>query len=324
MLNNEAVVVLPAVRHGAVRDAGLRRWLGRGDYGCTEEPLEVLDRVAAALELDAPVEGRGALRLWGQTGERAAVWMAAADPVYLEARLDHLCLHRVTPQEIPSNQLGQLFDELQAELGDDDALGFIQLGHHGYLRARTPMPTAVLSSAALHAREPSPWMPTGEDARRYHRLHSEIQMALHLARDNRDREDQGLRPINALWLWGGGVAPEANPRPLPVLFAEDALLRGYWHTARGSVFDWPGGIADCAEVAPTGFVAVAPFVLRQAAEGPDALSAHLTELRTLLSDGGFQSLQLLFADGVTIRLRRRHAFRFWRGAPASLEQAVTS
>ena len=77
MRNNEAVVVLPAVRHGAVRDAGLRRWLGRGDVECTEEPLEALDRVVAALDLDAPGDGRGALRLWGQTGERAAVWMAA-------------------------------------------------------------------------------------------------------------------------------------------------------------------------------------------------------------------------------------------------------
>ena len=43
----------------------------------------VLGVIAHAL----PAAGLAALRFWGQTGERSDAWIAAADPVHLEARL---------------------------------------------------------------------------------------------------------------------------------------------------------------------------------------------------------------------------------------------
>ncbi len=320
--NSHAVVALPAGRGGAIRARDLRRWLSQADLEFSREPAELLTRVTDALG-HAPAEsGHGALRLWGQTGDRPTVWMAAADPVYLEPRLDHLCLNRLSPDEVSSADLGQLIDELQSELGAEEGLGFVRLGGCGYLRGDRPMPTASLSAKALNGFEPSPFMPTGTDAAPFHRLLSEIQMALHLSEVHRRREQAGLRPVNALWIWGGGAAPEAVPRPIPPLFADEPLLQGYWRSALGVVDEWPGRLTECAARSPDGFVALVPHALTPRLDGVDALSAHLAELRELLRKGALDRLTLLFQDGITARVRRRHGLRVWRRVRAPLEPEV--
>ena len=280
-----ATVILPAAGNGVLRADAIRRWLSRADVSVVRDPEETLSRVTAALGQPPLSAGQGALRLWGQTGDRPAVWMAAADPVYLEARLDHLCLHRLSAQELPPGELGEVFDALQSELGDEDNLGFVQLGQYGYLRGEEAIPTSPLSAQCLHGLEPSPHMPTGKASARYHRLHSEIQMALHLSAVHQRREQAGQRPINALWLWGGGVAPERQPRWLPPLFADDPLLRGYWHSAAGSSGAFNGKLEHCLERAPDGFVAVVPHTLTPSSDSLDSLSVHLESLRKMLHGG---------------------------------------
>ena len=68
----------------------------------------------------------------------------------------------------------------------------------------------------LHGREPSPYMPTGDAAGAYHRIHSEIQMALHLSAVHKRREAAGMRPVNALWLWVAAWPPESHRGPFPL------------------------------------------------------------------------------------------------------------
>ena len=85
-----AIAVMPAVGGGRLRDAGLLRWLARSSLRRIDAPRELLSRILAALETPYPESGLGALRMWGQTGERPTVWIAAADPVYLEPRLDQV------------------------------------------------------------------------------------------------------------------------------------------------------------------------------------------------------------------------------------------
>lgn len=316
-----ATVILPAAGNGILRAAHIRRWLSQADLDIAAGPSGTLSRVAEAIGQPAVSGGLGALRLWGQTGDRPTVWMAAADPVYLEARLDHLCLHRLSDHELPSGELDELFAELQAELGSDDSVGFVQLGTRGYLRGAQSIPTSPLSANSLHGLEPSPHMPTGPGSAPYHRLHSEIQMALHLSAVHRRREQAGLRPINALWIWGGGLAPEVQARALPPLFADDPLLRGYWRSAAGAIRPFTGDLADCMEHGRDGFVAAVPLSLQPSSDGLDGQSAHLDTLRKLLDAGELGCLRLLFRDGITAIVRRRHRMRFWRGVSTALEKA---
>ena len=123
--NPEAIVVLPAAADGSVGDKRVRAWLARADLEWPEAPQEILPRVVAAIGQPASNEGHAALRFWGQTGDRPTDWMAAADPVYLDVRLDHVRLRRLWPNEWQDQEWQQLMAELQATLAADGEPGIV-------------------------------------------------------------------------------------------------------------------------------------------------------------------------------------------------------
>ena len=302
-----AIVVLPAVGGGRLADASLRRWLARADLRREPAPAELLGRVLGRLNLPYPESGLGALRMWGQTGDRPAVWIAAADPVYLEPRLDHLCLHAMDAESAPVSDLRPLIDHLQATLGEDQSFGFARLDTHGYLRADEPIATANVPPYVVHGDMPNEYMPAGEGADRFRQLVSEVEMALHDHEVNLRRQQDGLQPVNCLWLWGGGLAPEQETAPHPPLFADDPLLVGHWLSKTGVVAGWPGDIAACVKASIAGFVAVVPDE-----DEPDLLERCLSELRALLGAGRLSRLTLMFRDGIEATVLPEHRLRVWR------------
>lgn len=304
-----AVVVLPAAANERHLDAAARGWLARADLAYVDAPFDPLGRVLSALGRAAPAEGRAALRMWGQTGDRPSAWVAAADPVYLEPRMDHLWLHALSPPHLETAALQRLVDYLQQTLGDASAFGFARLRACGYVTAAEPIATAEFSAAALDQCAPDRFMPAGPQAAGHRRVVSEIEMALHDHPVNREREAAGLKPVNSLWLWGGGSAPAAGSGPLPPLFSDDALLHGYWLSQDAASAPWPGTLDACLDSVDGAFVTTLP----NDAADPDAA---LDTLRRALGSGRVGRLVLLFADGLVATLRRRHRLRFWRGTAA--------
>ena len=267
-----------------------------------------LDGILGQLGLAAPDRGLGALRMWGQTGDRPTVWIAAADPVYLEPRLDHLCLHILESHDLPDADLRRLVDHLQATLGEEQGAGFARIGGCIYLRSGGPFPTATLSSRSLDQQIPNDHMPTGPDADGYRKLVSEIEMALHDHPVNLERLARGLRPVNSLWLWGGGYAPEPVRIARPRLFADDPLLRGYWNSVGAPSAAWPGSIPACLDLVGPGFVAVLPDQVTD----EKAPARALADLRQAIESGRIDRLHLLTEDGIRAAIRRRDRYRFWR------------
>lgn len=314
---------MPAFVDGSVLDQGVRRWLARADLEYGAEPQEILPRVLREIDQEPYSDGLAALRFWGQTGDRPAVWMAAADPVHLEAQLDHLRLRSLWSDEWQQEELRQLFDELQTLLADDDAVGFIHIGSCGYLRSDLPMPTAALSPELANGCNPVDVLPTGAAANRYQALLSEIQMALHHSPINQRRESRDLRAINSLWVWGGGLAPDEIVRDVPPLFADDATLRGYWMSSRGDIESWPGSLAQSTAQDSSGFVAVAPDQASSAAEHAEMLTGYLRDLRQMLRHSDLRRLTILFRQGLTAHIRPRQIFRVWRREIAFLSSGPT-
>ncbi len=302
-----AVVVLPPVG-GRLRDASLRDWLARADLVQVEGPVELLAGVLGELGVPCPADGLAALRMWGQTGDRPTAWIAAADPVYLEPQLDHLILHDLQREGVPPSDLRPLIDHLQRVLADDGDIGFVRLGSCAYVTAQQPLATAKQSAYAIDQRQPNDYMPTGEGADAYRRLSSEIEMALHEHEVNVARESQGLQPVNGLWIWGGGHAPEQNTEACPPLFADDPLLTGRWLSETGVAEPWPGSIDACLELAVAGFVAVIP----ELDEDESVLESCLYELRLALNSRRLSKLILMFRDGVYADVRRSQRVRIWR------------
>lgn len=310
-----AIVVLPAVAGGRLADARLRMWLARAELDTMSAPRGTLASILEALDRPMPATGLAALRLWGQTGDRPTVWIAAADPVYLEPRLDHLCLHALGSDAVPMADLRGLFDHLQATLAPTSQYGFARIGRFGYLRSTVPIATAKEPTYVVDYQPPNEHMPVGDESAAYRSLISEVEMALHDHDVNANRAAAGLPPVNSLWLWGGGMAPEVQTNALPSLFTADPLLRGYWFSNTGVVAAWPGSIAACVEDSVAGFVAVPPF----AADDADSLQLCLQELRQALRSKRLSSLLLLFRDGIRARVRRTDALRIWRRGSGLLE-----
>jgi len=302
-----AVAVLPALGGGRLADPGLRRWLAKADFRRLARPRELLARILEVLGQPYPESGLGALRMWGQTGERPSIWVAAADPVYLEPRLDHLAVHAQDPESMSPADLRPLIDHLQATLAGDGSLGFARLGRYAYLRADLPIATARVPPYVAQLDMPNEYLPSGREAAEYRRLTSEVEMALHEHPVNTRREQQGLQPINGLWFWGGGRAPEQASLALPPLFAADPLVTGFWLSRGGDAGDWRGGIASCAAESTGAFVAVVPDQ-----DDPALLQSCLGELKDLLGGGRVRALVLMFRDGIEARVEPGHRWRFWR------------
>ena len=302
-----AVVVLPPVG-GRLRDSSLRDWLARADLVQVDRPAELLTGVLGVLGTPCPVDGLAALRIWGQTGDRPTAWIAAADPVYLEPRLNHLCLHELQREGVPPSDMRPLIDHLQRELAGEGDIGFVRLGSCAYVTSQQPLATAELSAHAVDQRQPNDYMPTGEGTDSYRRLLSEIEMALHEHDVNVERQSKGLQPVNGLWIWGGGCAPEQRTVACPPLFANDPLLKGHWLSQTGVAESWPGSIDACLEKSVAGFVAVVP----ELDDDASALESCLYELRLALSSRRLSKLILMFRDGLYADVRRSQAVRIWR------------
>ena len=311
--------MLPPGRYGKVGRQDQRKWLSRGRIRSTEVAEELLARVLGEIGHSVPATGLAALRFWGQTGERSGAWIAAADPVHLEARLDHLCLYALRGDDISRTELRDLFDYLQKTLGDDEGFAFARLGHLGYVHGQEPIATAAVSPDVVDGSAPDEFMPAGELAASHDQLLSELQMALHDHEVNQRRAASGRRPVNSLWFWGGGTAPEKGARPIPPLFADDPLFRGYWDSCSGAIESWNGSFDEALSIAPDGFVAIAPDEIDLSQS--EAMAICLENLKAVLKRGDLRHLTLLFRDGLKIELGKRDVLRFWRKVSPLLMEA---
>ena len=303
-----AAVWLPLPDTASFRDPSLIRWLSRGDVERNAVPTEPLDALAALFDIEVPAEGRASLRFYGQTGDTPAVWMAGADPVYLEPRLDHLFLHAIPPGELPVPAFRGLFDHLQKTLAQSGEFAFARVGAYGYLRADREFAAASLSAQAIDQLIPNDWMPAGAGANSYRQLLSEIEMALHEHSANLERVAAGRFPVNSLWLWGGGTLPDvARRKDLPPLFSNDPLLIGFWRRAGASMVALPVSVAECVSITEGGFATMLPVT----EEVVPLIEPSLDALRVALHGGRLDEVRLQFSNGLRLTLRRRHRFRYW-------------
>ncbi|MGI9202978.1 MAG: hypothetical protein ACR2Q3_03145 [Woeseiaceae bacterium] len=306
MKNAQAIVVLPDSEYGQLSDSDHCHWLSRGDVSPQGAAVELLVGVLTLLGVPVPDEGMAALRFWGQAGHRSGSWMAAADPIHLEARLRDLRIRSLAPGQVAPAELRDLFDTLQGELGEDQRHSFAKMGMSGYLHSERPIATASVSAVVADGHVPDRFPPSGGSEQVFHQLQGELQMLLHDHEVNIERQKAGQPVINSLWFWGGGIAPQAVARPVPDLYSADPLFNGFWASCQRP-FESFKDFADCRSRSPGGFVAVVPG---------NPFHDGLNGLKQVIGVGGLQRLTLLFRDGVTVSLSRFDRLRFWRRAVA--------
>ena len=305
---NTAVVIFPPISNGMLLNSKLKNWLAKSDISVGSKRQELLKLLTKELRLPYPRQGLAALRLWGQSGVRPTEWITALDPIHLEPRLDHLCMHALNWSDMPISQMHNIIEHLQSSIGDQVNFKYKYSDSYAYLYSNDSINTGLSPAYMFNGESPDSFLEAGIHKGMHQNLLSEIEMSLHNHKVNLDREKEGELPVNSLWLWGSGKAPEISQITQPPLFSSDPLLMGYWHSISSKVYSWPGSISRCLKNSKNSFIAEVPC----AGDCPDLFEESLIELQEALRVGRLNSLILLFRDELRSSITKFHNLRFWR------------
>ena len=170
-----------------------------------------------------------ALNLLGEGGAPATqVWLHA-DPVCMQADMDHAILFDAQSLQLADHEADQLLAELNAHFAQDGVALRRGSASHWYLSltAHSEFVTSTLHDVV--GRNVNQFLPTGSDAAHWKRFMNEAQMLLHASEVNQQREARGHLPVNSLWLWGEGrLSANASTvtSPFNLVLSNNASARG--------------------------------------------------------------------------------------------------
>ena len=156
--------------------------------------------------------------------------VVCADPVHFKPDRDTASLVPGRVMSIEPVDAQALITSLN-EFVREDGLEFEF--HHAsrwILRGVSAEDLAAFPPHYLAERSISPYLTTSTDDRQWQRWQTEWQMLLHSHPVNQTRMAAGKLPINSLWIWGGGVLPDASAVSALVYTNDDdakALCRGF-------------------------------------------------------------------------------------------------
>lgn len=250
-------------------------------------------------------------------------WWLRADPVHLRPERDRLIL--VDTQAVPLAQ--EEADRLAAELieayGEEGwLLKAPRPGRWYFKPARaarivtTPLPRVV-------GKDIHPYLPQGKDGKVWHTILNEMQILLHTATVNTEREQRGEPPINSLWFWGGGRLPNISAVDWVHVYSEEPVTLALARLSEVPSSACPKGFADWDRQAQqSGPHLVVLDQLRGAVQYGDIDRwTELTErfdrewmapLLDAVKAGSVSELTIYTDSGRAYRLKRSHARRWWR------------
>ena len=310
--SKQATLLLPARARlaGAAVPAPVARALGRADALPAGEPGEraQLLRHFELLPRGWPV---AALTRALDAGDAPLSAWLRADPAYVRpdingARLlacgEALRLERRDAEALlPA--LRPLFGDAGFPLDAPDP-------HRWYLRLprEARLPTFAAPADALGA-DLFDQLPGADDGaspegRRWRALLSEAQVVLHNHPHNAARIAAGRLPVNSLWFWGAGIAPDHVTTGSAAILGDDILLRALAKAAGADATPVAGAFA-----VPGQDTLVDLRGLRDASElhagwlQPAVDAVQRRDLGRLVLD---------FEDGARIAFAAGHRWRFWR------------
>lgn len=274
---------LPPAEHAkdliaALEAPALARLLSRG----SELPGIAFEPFSASLPHEALLAGTtgdnsppAAHALMRELGlpETGGYWFVL-QPAHFHVARDHLVLTDLRQLALDETESRTLFDAalpLFQELGHDLRYGDAR---RWFLRADDWQGLRTTTPDAATGHNIDVWLPSGERARDWRKLHNEVQMLWHMHPLNDEREMRGEARVNALWLWGGAspaLAP-VSARPLPQV--DESLVS---HALAG---DWGRWLVAMNEVERT---QIAPLLAALASGEIARLSLQLTDATRIRS-----------------------------------------
>ncbi len=152
-----------------------------------------------------------------------------ADPGHVRFAREHMILTDATNLDIHADEAAALITSLNEEYGD---LGTFCAPHpdRWYLHTREAVHSRFVPLATAVGRPLAQFIDADDEARRWQRMLSELQITLHHHPVNQAREAGGRPTINTLWLWGTGVQPDDRHNASQTVFSATPLVRGLART----------------------------------------------------------------------------------------------
>lgn len=208
--------------------------------GCT--PLEALQLKALGYQGEPGLPlgaGLAALRAGATQGDETVMIaeLCNIDIGSTGAQITHPDLMMIQRAEADA-----LFDAV-SNLWVDSAISILPISQNQWrVWVDHPVITHTISPHALHGLALRDWLTQHESLKPWRKLQNEIQTVWHDHPVNLARTEKGQRPINSLWLYGGGRGWKPNPGvQKPIVFDDLALSH--------SLEDWSAWLATMPRLA---------------------------------------------------------------------------
>lgn len=241
-----------------------------------------------------------------------------ADPVHLRPDRDQLRLFDARHLGISQAEADALVQEVNAHLADDGLRLVAPVASRWYLELTEQPRIETHPLEAVIGRHIDGFLPTGDDARAWAALMTELQMLLFQSSVNQVRQERGRPAVNALWISGvGRWRTLENEQGWSRLCADQALARGLGTAAGLEVLssagdvDQPGTLLVADEMADGMLDADA----ERWATAALRLDARLERPLAALHGGRLASIALDLGDGRRWCATRGGLRRFWRRGP---------
>ncbi len=249
-------------------------------------------------------------------------WWLRADPAHLHPQRDRLVLTDSQMLDVTQDEANRLVAEIMEHYKADGWLLKAARPGRWYLKPPRAPKMTTTPLAEVIGRDIHPYLPRGADGKAWHTVLNEMQILLHTAKVNEERERRDKLPINSLWFWGGGRLPKLKPVTWNGLWSEEPLSLAFARLAQVPSHARPADFADWRRQAPHGECLVVLDDLRQPIEYGDhaAWSSAAAELErrwvaplfAAVREGAIERALLLTDSSRQFLLTRRLARRWWR------------
>ena len=134
-----------------------------------------------------------------------------ADPIHLRLDRDRLLLYDARHLDLTQAEAEALVALFNAHFAADGLTLEAPVSGRWYLHLADAPRLRTWPLDAVVGRSVAPFLPKGEDARRWVGIVNEVQMLFAQAKINRRREAEGRLPVSGIWPWGGGELSGLQP-----------------------------------------------------------------------------------------------------------------
>jgi hypothetical protein len=280
-------------------------------FGGVQDPPVTAPYVWRALNRGGAIEAASELPLWH------------LDPVHFAFARDRL-LVRTLQDDPPTAEESRGLLALAAEAAVEAGATVRTIdSRHWFITFDPPWSLATVPLQAAVGRSAQEVLPEGDDAPRWRKLLTEIQIRWAHDPVNQRREAEGRLTINGVWLHGGGSWEVLPKRPFAAVASADPLLSG-WALASGVA---PAALASGPTAMARGDAVLDVWPALHAARafedwdawciGVDRLAGAVEQWceQTFAARGAHVTLVAAGRHSVRpIELRRHDALRIWRSA----------